>query len=181
MKIFETQRLIIRKLHTSDADAYYDMMGNAQVMRLIPREPMSRAASDQHLNKCIDLELNASDTKVWAIDTKKGEVFIGLCAFLKNAENQDEIGYRLREKFWKQGYGTEVTKGVLQFGFEELNKQKITADVAIDNKFSVRILEKFMTLTKTFYNLSDDCMDQRYEVNREQWQEIKQNLDIYQD
>lgn len=34
MKIFETDRLIIRTLKETDSDAYYDMMGNPNVMNL---------------------------------------------------------------------------------------------------------------------------------------------------
>ena len=40
MKIFETDRLIIRNLIEMDSDDYYDMMGNSNVMSLIPRKVM---------------------------------------------------------------------------------------------------------------------------------------------
>lgn len=50
MKIFKTERILVRNLRSEDADAYYDMMGNINVMRLIPRSAMSRSESDIHLN-----------------------------------------------------------------------------------------------------------------------------------
>ena len=169
MKIFETDRLIIRNLRENDSDDYFDMMGNPNVMNLIPRDVMSRKESDKHMNKFINSEQILTETKVWGIETKNKNEFIGLCAFLKNNENEDEIGYRLREKYWRKGFGTEITKGLIKYGFEELEMEKITADVATENLNSVKILDKFMIKTKEFFNEEDNCIDRRYEVLKNNW------------
>lgn len=46
---------------------------------------------------------------------------------------------------------------------------KITADVAIQNLNSIKILEKFMTAKKEFFNELDNCTDRRYEVLKNNW------------
>ena len=117
--IFETDRLFVRQLQESDQSAYFDMMSNPNVMRPIPRNVMTEEESNAHLYKFLNTEHTTSDTKVWAIELKEENEFIGLCAFLKNNENDDEIGYRLREKYWGVGYGTEITKGLIDFGFKQ--------------------------------------------------------------
>lgn len=166
--IFETERLIIRPLQTDDREAYYDMMSNPNVMNSIPREPMSRDMSDEHFE--IHLKNgNSSDTKVWAIDSKNGDSFIGLAAYLKNDQNEDEIGYRLRELFWGIGYGTEIAKELIEYGFNSLNIDLITADVYVENIKSVKILDKFFTPIIEFYNPEDKCIDRRYKLTREEW------------
>lgn len=172
MKIFETDRLIIRKLKDSDSDYYYDMMKNPNVMNPIPRKIMSREESDTHLNNFLNTDENLTDVKVWGIEVKHENEFIGLCAFLKNNENEDEIGYRLREQFWGKGFGTEVAKGLIDFGFEKMKLDKITADVSITNLNSVKILEKFMFQSKEFFNESDKCMDRRYEVIKKDYTKL---------
>ncbi len=164
MTIFETERLLIRTLKKDDSDDYFDMMGNPNVMNPIPRDVMTREESNDHLNNFLNTEHTASDRKVWAIELKSENKFIGLCAFLKNNENEDEIGYRLREKYWRKGFGTEVTVGLLKYGFERMKMDKITADVDTRNLNSVKILEKFMTAKKEFFNQSDNCIDRRYEI-----------------
>ncbi len=164
MKIFETERLIIRRLKNSDSDCYFDMMKNPNVMNPIPRKIMSREESDNHLKDFLNTNENLTDIKVWGIEIKDENEFIGLCAFLKNNENEDEIGYRLREKFWGKGFGTEIAKGLILFGFEKMKLDKITADVSITNHNSIKILEKFMLQSKEFFNESDNCIDRRYEV-----------------
>ncbi|BDD10828.1 hypothetical protein FUAX_32600 [Fulvitalea axinellae] len=169
MTIFTTERLAARELMPADADHYFDMMGNPNVMNPIPREVMSREESDAHLENFLNTDMSQTDTKVWAIEIKDGKEFIGLCAFLKNDENEDEIGYRLREKYWRRGLGTEITRGLIEFGFGKMGMEKITADVDTRNLNSVKILEKFMSPAKEFFNDSDDCVDRRYELFRADW------------
>ncbi|WP_417799882.1 GNAT family N-acetyltransferase [Tenacibaculum sp.] len=162
MNIFETNRLLIRTLKKEDSEDYFDMMGNPNVMNPIPRKVMTKEESNNHLNNF----LNQPEISVWAIELKSENNFIGLCAFLKNNENEDEIGYRLREKYWKKGYGTEVTVGLLNYGFDQMKMDKITADVDTRNLNSVKILEKFMTAKKEFFNEADNCTDRRYEISK---------------
>ena len=168
---FETDRLIIRYLSNTDTEAYFDMMGNINVMRLIPRAIMNRNESNTHLANLISQYHKTSNIRVWGVELKTTNEFIGLCGFLKNEDQNDEIGYRLREQFWRKGYGTEITKGLLSFGFSEMNMTKITADVAVDNLNSIKILEKFMTLHSEFFNPKDNCIDRRYEVLIKDWKQ----------
>lgn len=167
--IFETDRLIIRQLQESDQSAYFDMMGNPNVMSLIPSKIMSKEESDKHLDQFIKNTDRQIGPKVWAIELKAENEFIGLCAFLKNNEKEDEIGYRLREKYWGVGYGTEITKGLIDFGFKHLNTDLITADVYVDNLRSVKILEKFFKGDIEFFNSEDQCIDRRYKLTRKEW------------
>lgn len=169
MVIFETERLNIRELVATDADSYFDMMGNQKVMELIPRKVMTRAESDEHLNGFINSDYSVSDTKLWAFETKDKNEFIGICAFLKNEDKEDEIGYRLVEKHWRKGFGTEIAKGMISFGFEQLKMEEITADVDTKNLNSVKILGKFMSTKKEFFNPSDNCMDRRYVIAKSNW------------
>lgn len=167
--IFETDRLIIRQLQESDQSAYFDMMGNPNVMSLIPREIMSKNESDKHLVEFIKTYDHQSGLRIWAIELKSEKEFIGLCAFLKNNKNEDEIGYRLREKYWGIGYGTEITRGLIDFGFNNLGTDLITADVYVDNLRSVKILEKFFKKDIEFFNAEDNCLDRRYKLTRKEW------------
>lgn len=167
--IFETERLLVRALHLSDSDAFFDMMGNPNVMNPIPRPAMSRLESDAFLNKVMQSKTFNLDKEVRAIVEKKSNNFIGLCAFLKNNEQDDEIGYRLREQFWRQGYGTEITEGLIQYGFEVMKTPKITADVYVENIGSVKILKKFFRPVKEFFNEDDNCTDRRYELLKSDW------------
>lgn len=168
--VFETQRLIVRDLAPSDSDNYYDMMSNPNVMSPIPRPIMSRTESDLHLKGFMTSDYTVSDTKIWAIQLKDNHELIGICRFLKNNVEDDEIGYRLREQFWRQGYGTEITKGLISYGFDVMNMTILTADVSIENRGSIKILDKFFTPVNDFFNPEDNCTDRRYMLKKDDWQ-----------
>jgi ribosomal-protein-alanine N-acetyltransferase len=167
--IFETQRLKIRPLQPTDREAYYEMMSNPNVMNPIPRDAMDRKTSDESFEKHLNSG-GKSDTKVWAIVAKNGDEFIGITAFLKNDKNEHEIGYRLIEKYWGVGFGTEVAKGLIDYGFDCLHFDLITADVYIENLPSVKILDRFFTRDFEFYNPDDKCTDRRYKLTRKKWE-----------
>lgn len=162
--IFETKRLIVRDLKIDDSESYFDMMGNPNVMNPIPRKVMTKSESDKHLRQLID---NDSKKMIWGIEDKKSKSFIGLCALLKNDDQDNELGYRLREKYWGVGYGTEITEGLISYCFNKLKFDKITADVNTANLKSVKILDKLMKPVKEFYNETDQCTDRRYELSNQ--------------
>ncbi len=173
--IFETERLVIRQLKAFDKVTFFDMMGNPNVMNPIPQKVFTNEESDEKLLELISFYKSNSEKKIWAISLKNNTDLIGLCGLIINNENDNEIAYRLREKFWNYGYGTEIAKGLIDYGFEKLNFELITADAFIANKNSIKIIEKFMSFDKEFYNKKDNCTDRRYNLSKENWYQKKLN------
>ncbi len=170
--IFETERLFVRALQETDADLFFDLMSNRNVMNMVPEPVLDREKSDSELRELMQLE-QTSDIKIWSLCKKKDAEFIGFAGLLKNAEAEDEIAYRIREQHWNQGFGTEITKGLLDFGFGNMNMNLITADVFVENARSIKILEKFFTLQKEFFNAADNCTDRKYIIKKENWFKTK--------
>jgi ribosomal-protein-alanine N-acetyltransferase len=166
--IFETSRLFARRLEENDEAAFFELMSNPNVMNPIPQKPFDKAGSDAKLAELIMLE-RSSSTRIWGLCKKGSNDLIGICGVLKNDENEDEIAYRVLERFWGNGYGTEIAKGLIDFCFVEMKSEVITADVCVENVKSLRILDKFFTVQREFYNAEDKCMDRRYIVRRENW------------
>ncbi|MCD6542900.1 MAG: GNAT family N-acetyltransferase [Flavobacteriaceae bacterium] len=167
--IFETTRLIIRCFKHSDASAFFDMMGNPNVMNPIPLTALSQKKSDEKLQELINYYTSNSIKNIWAIDQKTNSEMVGLCGLIHNNDGENEIAYRFREKFWNLGYGTEIAKGLIDYGFEKLNFELVTADAYLLNKKSIKIIEKFMFFDKEFYNQKDNCIDQRYKLTKIKW------------
>ena len=169
--IFETERLLVRKLNTNDSELFFELMSNPNVMNPTPQKVFTRIESNTKLTELISLE-KSSKTKIWSLTEKENDSLIGICGFLKNNENDDEIAYRLIERFWGKGYGTEIAKGLIEYSFENLNFEKITADVNIDNKKSSRILDKFMKPIREFFNKENNCTDRRYEITKTDYNNV---------
>jgi len=58
---------------------------------------------------------------------------------------------------------------MLEFYFNVMNTEKVTADVNIANVASVKILDKIMTPVIEFFNERDNCTDRRYELEKNNW------------
>jgi len=166
--IFNTERLQIRTLEADDADLFFEMMSDPRVMEPIPQKIFSRNQSDSKLAELIEMEAS-SDTRIWCMSEKGKNKLIGICGFLKNDENDEELAYRFMEKYWGKGLGTEIASALIDHGFNMLKADKITADVWVKNTNSEKILTKFMSQVKEFYNAKDNCTDRRYELKREIW------------
>jgi len=166
--IFETIRLYVRKLEENDEAAFFELMSNPNVMNPIPQKPFTKEESISKLAELILLE-KSSDTKIWCLCKKGCNDLIGICGVLKNNENEDGIAYRIIERFWGDGYGTEIAKGLINFCFKHMKSELITADVCVENIKSVKILNKFFTIQKEFFNAEDNCVDRRYVIKKETW------------
>ena len=171
MKIFETERLIVKKLALENRDFFVELLSDPEIIDPIPQPEFNKNQILEKFSENLGLEsISEKERCVCGIFEKENPEMIGLCLFLKNDENEKELGYRFRVKYWGKGYGTETVKGMINYYFNELNADKVTADVNIANYGSVKILNKFMKPVREFFNMRDNCVDRRYEVHKNNWQ-----------
>lgn len=73
---------------------------------------------------------------------------IGEAGFLRYDEGV-EVGWRLRRSAWGRGYGTEVGRACLTYGFRELEFDQVSAFVEVANRKALHVIEKLeMRLVK---------------------------------
>ena len=157
MILFETERLIIRSLQSVDKKYFAELFTDPKILELIPQKAFTENQITDRFNKNLNLDLSALNTQKCAcgIFEKANPEMIGLALFLINENGEKELGYRFRANYWRKGYGTETTKGMLEYYFQQMNVSKVTADVNIANLASVKILDKFMTPVEEFHNQRD--------------------------
>lgn len=177
MKLFETERLIIKTLEIVDNKYFAELFIDPKILEPIPQKAFTESQIADLFNKNLNLKLSDLHKQKCAcgIFEKGNTKMIGLALFLMNEENEKELGYRFRVEYWGKGYGTELTKGMLEYYFNTLNSIKVMADVNITNVASVKILNKFMTPVKVFFNERDNCTDRRYELKKESWLQQDKN------
>lgn len=80
----------------------------------------------------------------WIIRLRETKEFTGICGFTLAAERfkMGEIYYNLMPDYWGKGYGTEIAQSLILFGFNTLRLHRVSAGVAVENKRSIRVLEK---------------------------------------
>lgn len=63
----------------------------------------------------------------------------GICR-IENTEI-NELGYRIKKKYWNQGFASEAAKALIEYAFEKLKFNEIHAIVELQNKKSIYLLE----------------------------------------
>ena len=143
MKILETERLFLRSQLPEDADVIAKMFGDEEVMRFIGAgKTYLRSAAEQSIQKWNDYERTHGFTS-WAVIRKEDNAFIGKCGFNYLPDNSDiELSYMLDEPYWGNGYASEISKAVLEYGMNKLNLKRVVALVYPQNSPSIRVIEK---------------------------------------
>jgi RimJ/RimL family protein N-acetyltransferase len=82
---------------------------------------------------------------------------LGWCG-LKYRPFIDEIdlGYRLMQKAWGNGFATEAAAKTLEYGFHSLNIKLVTGRAHVENLASIKVLEK-IGMEFIGEGIVDDC------------------------
>lgn len=153
----ETERLILREIVLTDAEAMFKLDSNPNVHAYLGNNPIKSIDEAIAYIENLQNQYIQNGTGRFAVVLKKTNEFIGWAGikFLTEPENNHvnvyEIGYRLQEEYWGKGYGSEAAKAWLDYGFSAMKIEKMYASVNKENKASKRILEKIgMQITSEF-------------------------------
>ncbi|HUH28704.1 MAG TPA: GNAT family N-acetyltransferase [Gelidibacter sp.] len=169
--MFETEKLVVRSLESKDKNHFIELLSDPKIIDPIPQSRLSEAQVLDKFHENLNLEWQDLHREKYTcgIFEKGNPEMIGLCLFLTNDEKDKELGYRFRFNYWGKGYGSEIARGMIDYYFDTLNAQKVAADVNTENIGSVRILKKFMTPVKEFYNEERQCRVRRYSIEKKNW------------
>lgn len=171
MKIqFESERLLYRPIGISDANALFELDSNPNVHQYLGNNPVT--SIDEvlgYINSIQQQYIHNGIGRFAAVRKETNEVigWAGL-KFITEPENNHvnfyDLGYRLQEKHWGKGYASEAAKAWLDYGFKEMNTQKIYASAHVDNLGSNTILQRIgMLKNGQFY--WNDLLCNWYEMN----------------
>lgn len=140
--VFQTTRLLVRRLHDSDFEPFHEMQSDDEVMRYTTGRGLDEAENRRQLKMCIDCySKSENDFWVWAIIRKVDGQFVGTCAVAPN-QNRPEIGYRLLKRFFRMGYGQEVCNGLIEYCIHAKKLSEIIAYADVRNVASTTILDR---------------------------------------
>ena len=140
--IIETPRLYLREFTNKDADDFFDMNNDPEVIKYTGDAPFVSAEAAKEFIDHYD-HYKVYGFGRWALCDKTSHSFLGFCG-LKYHPNQNlvEVGYRLKRKYWGNGYATESTAACLDYGFKKLNLKAIYAHADPENKASANVLTR---------------------------------------
>lgn len=147
--ILQTERLILRPLELSDAEAMFAMDSNPAVHKYLWQKPFQEIEESIKIIEYVREQYKTNKIGRFATIEKETGEFIGWTG-IKFVDNHIEngntnfydYGYRLNEKFWGKGYATEATKLWLDYGLNQMNIDAIHAYTHSKNGASNTVLKK---------------------------------------
>lgn len=142
MRSFETERLMLRPITKNDFHDIHSYAGSADNLLFMPWGPNSEEQTRDFIDLAIAKSQESPPTDFYfAVVLKETGELIGDCE-LRSSGDSAKLGWILRRSHWRRGFGTEIGKALLRFGFEELKLHRITAECDAENEASFRLMEK---------------------------------------
>lgn len=145
--ITETERLRLRTWDLEDRAEFNRLLNTPAVMRWlggVSDEDFANAAFDR-----IDAYQQKFGFTFWIVERKEDGAMLGFCG-LKRAnapggeafEGEIEIGWRLREDAWGQGYAKEAAIASLDLAFGRFGAPVVVAVTALGNEPSQGLMKR---------------------------------------
>jgi ribosomal-protein-alanine N-acetyltransferase len=138
-----TTRLDLRPLQEADVAALFQIHSDPQAMRYWDAPPWR---SDERGRAMVarDRALATREYLRLGIELADCGELIGTCALwrIDTQSRRAEIGYMLRTRSWGHGYMHEALCALLDYGFTELELNRVEADTDPRNERSTRLLER---------------------------------------
>ena len=158
MIVLETDRLILRRLAPEDAAFTLELLNEPAYLQFIgDRGVRSLEDARAYLSNGPIASYARFGHGLYLAVLKEGGVPIGMCGLIKRESLADvDVGYAFLPQYWSQGYASEATAAVMDYGRRTLGLKRIVAIVAPENYRSIKLLEKLGLQFEQMIRLSDD-------------------------
>jgi len=142
--ILETNRILLRPLNTSDAEAVFNNwaadIDATKYMRFNTHQSIADTVKWLSFEEA---NIASGDSYVWGFVHKETSALFGSGGLLYSKERgMFEPGYIIMEKYRNQGLVTEAAKAIIDFAVKELGQTKLFAIHAKENPASGKVMEK---------------------------------------
>jgi len=177
----ETPRLILRDWREDDWAPFWEATNTPAVMRWLGGvcDADKREGAQQRL---LSYKRDHGHT-FWAIERKSDGAILGFCG-LKRSNQQGgpigmmEVGWRLREDAWGQGYAREAAAASLDMAFDRFGADEVIALTVARNEASWGLMKRLGMQRRAdldFDNTDFDPDDPTiivYSISPDQWAQV---------
>ena len=142
-RMIRGEKVILRAVEPSDVRQLWEWMQDEETMRLrdypAPPSPLAEAEKEYH-----DSLGRSTDELRLAITTLDGEL-IGETALRDIDQRAGTAEFTIaigNKAYWGRGYGTDATRVLMRYAFQQLNLHRITLYVHAFNQRAIRAYEK---------------------------------------
>ena len=140
----QTDRLLLRPFEMTDASAVQALAGEraiADTTLNIPH-PYEDGMAEEWIASHAEQFRDGSGV-VFAVTDREQHHLVGAISLRIEAEfRKAELGYWIGVPFWNKGYATEAAARLVEFGFNDLDLNRIAAQHLSRNPASGRVMQK---------------------------------------
>ena len=136
--VLETERLMLRRPTLADVKAIAALANDRRIAEMTRRLP--HPYSQDHAIEFVRATADDPRETVFLIESNFEP--IGMAGVDWREPEAPELGYWLGVEHWGQGFGTEATRAVIDFTFEEFEVEHLISGARVANPSSRNILEK---------------------------------------
>jgi putative acetyltransferase len=126
MPILQTDRLILRRFKLTDLNDFHEYARDPEVG--------PNAGWDYHRSRdesLLLLKKFAKSNEIWAIELKETSKVIGSIGIHKDRKRDNKsarmMGYVINSKYWGNGLATEAARKIMEYAFDQLNLELLSA------------------------------------------------------
>lgn len=177
--MIETERLRLRDWRDEDTDAFIRHTNTPAVMRWLGGVQTEAVARQAIEDRVMRWQRERGFT-FWVVERKEDDALLGFCG-LKLAdtegspiEGEYEVGWRLREDAWGQGYAKEAAIASLNHAFGPLGAERVVAVTYRENAPSWGLMERLGMKRREDLDFDDPRYPELnptivYSITREEW------------
>ncbi len=143
--ILTTDRLLIRELDVTDAEAFYDILADAETSKYYDDLPASPAEETERRRAYIRNVYKVYGYGQWGVFLKENRKLIGCCGIeLRESQGTGdyELGYLIGRDNRRMGYAYEAAEAVLRYFTEKYHANRFAAVIDKRNIPSRQMAEK---------------------------------------
>lgn len=160
----ETERCVLRAITPDDIHDIFEYMSDDSVTQYLPWDTASTLEEADATIQRYRTIFEEQTGIAWGIMNKTNHKLIGICLLwhFNLSHFRAEIGYMLGSSWWGQGFMTEVTSAVLDYGFNDMGFHSMEAHIDPNNIGSQRLLEKLGFIQEGYFreNYYDKNLDE---------------------
>ena len=175
----ETDRLILRDWREEDWPRFWEGTNTPNVMRWLGGvcDADKRAAAQQRL---LSYERDHGHT-FWLVERKGDGTILGFCGLKRCNQTGGplgmmEIGWRLREDAWGQGYAREAATASLDVAFQRFDADEVVALTVARNTASWGLMKRLGMRRREDLDFANSDFDPEdptiivYSITQREWQ-----------
>ena len=177
--MIETERLRLRDWREDDIEPFIRLTNTEPVMRWLGGVKSEAEHREIIRDRMMRWQAERGFT-FWVVERKADGALLGFCG-LKIADGEGspiageyEVGWRLREDVWGQGYAKEAAIASLDFAFDRLSAERVVAITFQPNAASWGLMERLGMKRRADLDYDDVRFPELnptivYAIEREAW------------